>query len=269
MDRPHPVAASIVVSLALGALLVPQGLAQTGASSPARELALGDSLRAAYETDAAIQTYRRGLGADPRHPTLLRKAALALSQRAEELPGEEGDGPFHEEGVRLARRAMEVAPDDARAHATLAVVLGRYADWTARQRRLMAAATVVNLGRQAHHHAARALELDPDDWMAHAFLGAMHRRLVTVPMIVRQVAKAFLRWPDVSLDRSRAHLVKSVREEPNEITTRIELARTYLEMGRRADARRELDAALAIEPKDRLDKLEQNRQARRLRAGLY
>lgn len=264
MGKLRPVMASVVLS----ALFVPLALAQTGATSSPRAVTLGDSLLAAFETDAAIGAYRGGLEADPDHPTLLRRAALALSQRAEELAEEEGGGPFHEQATRLARRAVEVDPGSARAHAILAVALGRQADWTARERRLAAAATVVNLGSQARHHAARALELDPDDWVAHAFLGVMHRRLATVPPIARRAAQAFLRWPDVSLKRGEAHLVKAVREEPDEVTPRIELARTYLAMGREADARRQLEVVLAIEPGNRLDELEQERWARRLRAGL-
>ncbi len=257
---------------ALAATTALVGLLATGAPAGAQNVSepetRGDSLMRAFDTPAAIEAYRRGLDADPDHPTLLRKAALALSQRAEELAEEEGGGPLHEEATRLARSAVEVDPGDARAHAILAVALGRQADWTARERRLAAAATVVNLGSQARHHAARALELDPDDWVAHAFLGVMHRRLATVPPIARRAAQAFLRWPDVSLQRGAAHLVKAVREEPNEVTTRIELARAFLAMGREADARRQLEVALAIEPRNRLDELEQERWGSRLRAGL-
>lgn len=254
--------------LVLSALLAPAAFAQAGETEAGSAIALGDGRLQAFDTPGAIAAYEAGLARHPDHPGLLRKASLAVSNLAQEDPGRDGNGPLHEKAVRLARRAVKEAPGDARAHAVLAVTLGRYADWLAHERRLAAAATVARLGQEAYRHADRALRIDPDDWVAHAFLGAMHRRLATVPALVRHVARAFLEWPDVSLERSEAHLVKSIREEPDEVTTRIELARTYLEMGREPEARRQLEAALAIQPKDRLDRLEQLRQAPRLRAEL-
>lgn len=256
-----------LLGLAVAVLLASEAIAQTR-TPPERALATGDSLRAAFRTAAAIEAYEAGLADVPDHPLLLRQASLAVSSLAQETPGREGDGPLHEKAVGFARRAVKVAPRDARAHSVLAVALGRYADWLAHERRLASAATVARLGEEAFRHADRALEIDPDDWMAHAFLGSMHRRLATVPAVVRHVARAFLEWPDVSLERSEVHLVKSIREKPNEVVTRVELARTYQEMGRRADARRQLQAALAIEPNDRLDWLEQRRLARGSREQL-
>lgn len=222
---------------------------------------------AAFDTPAAIDAYEAALGSHPENPELLRKAASALSNRAEETSGREGDGPLHEKAVRLARKAAGEAPRVARAHATLAVVLGRYGDWLGHERRMAAAATVAALGKEAYQHADRALAIDPDDWVAHAFMGAMHRRLSTLPAVVRQVAETFLRWPDVSLEESEVHLVKAVRLEPNEVTLRFQLAQTYLAMERKADGRRQLEAALAARARDRLDQVQQA-EARKLLAEL-
>ncbi|MDX1660264.1 MAG: hypothetical protein R3326_00620 [Gemmatimonadota bacterium] len=189
--------------------------------------------------------------------------ALRLSDRAVEAPGGEGAGSLHARAVGVARSAARQNPGSGRAHSILAVVLGRYADWLAHERRLAAAATVVELGREAHRHALRAIELDREQWIAWAFLGVMHRRLATVPRLVRVVARTFLDWPDVSLEQSERYLARAVRIEPNEVTTRLELARTYLAMGREADARRQLEASLVLEPRDRLDR-DHHAAARRL-----
>jgi hypothetical protein len=51
--------------------------------------------------------------------------------------------------------------------------------------------------------------------------------------------------------------------EPEYITPRVELARTYLELDREVDARRELEAALALPPREEADRI-RHREAREL-----
>jgi Tfp pilus assembly protein PilF len=51
--------------------------------------------------------------------------------------------------------------------------------------------------------------------------------------------------------------------EPDYITPRVELARTYLELDREADARRELETALELPPREEADRIRQ-REAREL-----
>lgn len=246
------VGTTLLLSIALPALAPGQS------SDSERAEAMGDSLMEAFRTKAAIRAYRQGLEADPRKPSLLWKTSLALSNRAVATSGFGGDEALLAEALRLAQRAVQAAPRSARTHAVLAVALGRYGRALGHLYRIEKAGTVVELGRRAHRHATVALGLDPDEYIAHAFLGVYHRRLATLNPIVRTIGETFLGgWPEVSLAESARHLERAAALAPDEVTAHYELGRTYRELGRTRAARRELREAIGLEPKDELDRVEQ------------
>ena len=217
----------------------------------------GDSLMAALDTEAAIAVYRRGISAGPDDPELLWKLSRALSNRTAETPGSEGDRPLHEEAVGFARRAVAAGPDIARTHTTLATVVGRYGRSLAHECRVRCARQVVALGKEAYYSTQRAIQLDPYDPAPFIVLGVYHRELSTVPAVVRILARTFLGgYPPVSLEQSAAYLERAIGLDPADVTAHLELARTYQEMGREAEARSELRAALEAPVRERLDAVE-------------
>lgn len=263
-SRTRPVALLAVLVL-VSALPV---AAQSGSPTVERAIAKGDSSMRSFQTMAAVEAYRRGLESNPDDATLLWKTSLALSNRAEETEGFDGDERLLVESVELARRAVEVAPRSGRAHAVLAVALGRYGRALGHLYRIGKAKEVIDIGRQAHRRAERAVALDPDDFIAHTFLGVFERRLATVNPIVKAVAETFLGgYPDVSVEHSAKYLEKAAALAPEEVTVRYELGKTYLELDREAEARRELEKALSLAPRDQLDRVQQ-REAREILEGL-
>ena len=227
-------------------------------SSPAA----GDSLMAALETTRAIEAYRKALAADGDDPVVLWKTARALSNRTAETPGRQGDRPLHEEAVELARRAVAAGPDIARTHTTLATALGRYGHWLAHECRVRCAGQVVEMGREAYRATRRAIELDPYDPAPFIVLGVYHRDLATVPLVVKVIAKTFLGgYPPVSLEQSASYLERAIRIDAGDVTSHLELARTYAKMGRRDDARAELGKALNAPVRERLDVVQKEEAA--------
>jgi len=234
---------------------------QTG-SAPAA----GDSLMAALETTRAIEAYRQALAADGDDPAVLWKLARALSNRTAETPGRQGDRPLHEEAVELARRAVDAGPEIARTHTTLATALGRYGHWLAHECRVRCAGQVVEMGREAYRATRRAIELDPYDPAPFIVLGVYHRDLATVPLVVKVIAKTFLGgYPPVSLEQSASYLARAIRLDAGDVTSHLELARTYAKMGRREDARAELRKALGAPVRERLDVVQKEEAAEFLR----
>lgn len=251
--------------LKLGALLA-LALPGSTAGQSGAALARGDSLMAALETTRAIEAYRDGLAESPADAVLLWRAARALSNRTAETPGREGDEPLHQEAVELARRAVAAGSHIARTHTTLATALGRYGHWLAHECRIRCAGRIVDMGKEGYRATRHAIELDPYDPAPFIVLGLYHRDLSTVPLVVKVIARTFLGgYPPVSLEASARNLERAIRLEPGDVTAHLELARTYVEMGRRDDARAELRAALAAPTRERLDVVEKE-QARRLLA---
>lgn len=241
------------------------GLAQP--TGPRAWEARGDSLMAALQTVEAVEAYRRGIESGE-EPVLLWKAARALSNRTEETPGRAGDRTLHEEAVGLARRAVAAGPEIARTHTTLATAIGRYGRWLAHECRIRCAGRVIEMGREAYRETRRAIELDPYDPAPFVVLGAYHRELATVPLVVKVVAKTFLGgYPPVSLEQSEHNLRRAIRLDPADVTAHLELARTYEAMGEDDRARAELGAARTAPVRERLDVVLQEEASRRL-AGL-
>lgn len=234
-------AATIVLLVSLAA----RGPAQTPESAVAR----GDRLMAAERTEAAIAAYRDGLAANPDDPVLLWKTARALSNLADETPGEAGDEERLEEAVELARLAVRAGPAISRTHSTLAATLGKLALFRGGKRK-------VELAREVEREARRAAELDARDFVPFTVLGVLEREIATLNPLLRGFAGVlFGGVPDASIERSAALLERATRLAPDYVAPRLELARTYLEMGREAQARREIETALGLEPKERLDRI--------------
>lgn len=249
-----PAVGSTHALLAAAILLVNAAVA-IGQTDPA--VARGDSLMAAFRTDEAVEAYRQGVASGRDDPTLLWKTSRALLNLAEERPGKEGDEALYREAVELARRSVRSAPEAARPHATLAAALGRLALFEGGKRK-------VELAREVRSEAELAARLDPSDFAAFVVLGILERELATLNPFLKAFARTFFgRLPEASEEGSAAHLERAVRLEPGYITPRVELARTYLELDREADARRELEAALALRPQEEADRIRQ-REAREL-----
>lgn len=230
-------------------LAPPSALGQSAGELVAR----GDSLMAAFETRAAIDAFRAGIESHPDDPTLHWKAARALANLADETPGEDGDEERYEASVELARKAVELAPRTARPHATLAAVLGKLALFRGGKRK-------VELAREVKAEAERAVELDPSDFAPFTILGVLDREIATLNAFLKTFASAFFGGlPDASLERSRRLLERAVELAPETITPHLELARTLEEMDEDAAARRHLRTALSLQPRERLDEVQQRR----------
>jgi len=247
---------------------VAAGTASAASLPPDVALARGDSLRRAFDTEAALEAYRAGLARDADAPALLARSAETLVDLSEETPGREGDERRLKRAVDLGRRAAKVAPEDAGSHAAAARALGEYGRFLGHKYRVRKAGEVVDLGREAYGHARRAIDLDPYDPEPFLLFGVWHRDLATLNPVVKFVARTFLpHFPDVSLGQAVGYLRRAVRLAPDDVTARLELARAYHDMDEDEAAREEIERALALAPRSRLDHVQQER-ARSLLAEL-
>jgi tetratricopeptide (TPR) repeat protein len=229
------------------------------AQTPAVASTRGDSLMRAFDTSAAIETYRIELARDSTDVELLWRLARAISNLADEMPGDAGDRARHEEAVALAQRAVQLGPNVARAHATLAGTLGKLAQFQGGRRK-------VELARDVHREAERAVGIDPRDFVGFTILGVWHREVADLNPFLRAFASGlFGGLPDASLDQSRRYLERAVRLDPRAIAPHVELGLTYLALDREDAAHRELGEALALPPGEELDRIHQRRARELLR----
>jgi tetratricopeptide (TPR) repeat protein len=223
-----------------GAALLLVSLSSSALSQPA--LGRADALLAQGDLKGARAGYLEALGAGPARFAALHRLARVESMLAEVVAGEESRD-LVAAAVAHAREAVKVAPDSAAGHLELAVALGRQALKEGPKTRL-------SLSREVKSEVDRALALDPGLGRAWHVLAVWNRKLASLSVLERTVAKTVLGGvpKGATMDNAVAHLQKAVALEPEYVNHRLELGRTLAQLKRTAEARRELERAVALPP---------------------
>lgn len=251
-------------SLALPALILAFTLTpvRSPAAPDAGAMSAGDLAYRRGALGEARTLYLAAHEADPAGYGPLWRLARVESELGEDAGGEE-QRRLVSGAVSRARAAVAAAPESAGGHVWLAVALGRQALKEGPRARLA-------LAREIKSEADRALELDPGNARAHHVLGAWNRKIAGLSVIERMAANAVLGGvpKGASMDNAVSHFEKAIAIEPDYVNHRLELGRTLREMKRWADARRELEQAIALPPTSNPRDPAYQREARALLARL-
>ena len=190
----------------------------------------------------ARASYLEALSASPGRFTVLHRLARVESMLAEDASGEDARR-LVAAAVEHAREAVKTAADSAAGHLELAVALGRQALKEGPK-------TQLSLSREIKSEVDRTLALDPAQGRAWHVLALWNRKLASLNFIERAVAKTVLGGvpKGASMENAVAHLQKAVELEPAYVNHRLELGRTFIQLKRRDEARRELERAVALPP---------------------
>lgn len=232
-------AARALPCLALALLLAPYS---AFAAAPDEALSAGDAAYAHSALAEAHQHYLAALEAEPgRYGTLWRLARVE-SELGEDAAGEE-QRRLVADAVARARSAVKAAPDSALGHVWLAVALGRQALKEGPRARLA-------LSREIKSETDRAIDLDAGNARAWHVRAMWNRKIAGLSAIERMAANAVLGGvpKGASMENAVQDFEKAIALEPAYINHRLELGRTFREMKRWADARRELEKAVALPP---------------------
>ena len=226
----------------LGLLRVGLPLAAQLLLSPASS---ADTLEQTIETGAtayALGRFEHALERHPGHFTTLRWLSRVESDLGEDAKGEEQRRLFAQ-AVEHARAAVAAAPDSARGHLELAVALGRQALREGPRSRLA-------LSREVKAEADRAIALDSQLGGGYHVRGMWNRKIAGLSFWERTSARAVLGGvpKGATMENAVADFQKSIELEPGALTHHLELARTWLELKRKDEARRELEKVLALPP---------------------
>ena len=157
-------------------------------------------------------------------PTLLALARAWFLFAEERARSEDDKIAAYAKARDYAKRATDLAPRSADAHLWYAITLG---SWSQAKGLLRSALDFRELRREVDV----VLRLEPDNIEAHIMAGSIARELPVVLGGDRREAEA--------------HFKTAQRLDPRLTGVRIELAQLYINMGRYAEARRELEAVLA------------------------
>jgi tetratricopeptide (TPR) repeat protein len=227
-------------ALALAALIGAPALGR-GAGSAA-DLEAGAAAYSKGSLDSARAAFDRAVRTDPHDFTALRWLARTESDLGEDASGEQQRNLFGS-SVEHARAAVQLAPDSASGHLELAVSLGRQALREGPRTRLA-------LSREIKAETDRAIAIDPRLGRAYHVRAMWNRKIAGLNFFERTTAHAVLGGvpKGASMDNAVADFQKAIELEPNYVNHHLELGRTYLEMNRKDDARRELQRAVSLPP---------------------
>jgi tetratricopeptide (TPR) repeat protein len=212
------------------ALLILGGLAPAVAQTPTPAETARAMLRQYQDDPARIDRARdlleahvaRGGAADL--PTLLALARAWFLFGEERAKTEADKIAAYARARDYAKRATELAPKDADAHLWYAITLGT---WSQAKGLLRSALALRDLRKEVD----TVLRLDPNNIEAHIMAGSIAREL---PMVLGGDSK-----------EAEAHFKTAHRLDPKLTGVRIELAQLYINVGRYADARQQLQAVLS------------------------
>lgn len=139
-----------------------------------------------------------------------------------------------------AQRAVKADPNNAKAHLSLSIIYGRIAFLESNRRK-------VELSKLIESEAQTAARLDPREVYAWHVLGRWNYELAGFNPILKALAELIYgKFPDCSYEKAVEYFKKAIALEPKSVINHIELGRTYLAMGKKAEAKAELEKGLAL-----------------------
>ena len=210
-------------------------------------VAPGDEAFAAIDYPAAVERYGGALADHPGEPEILWRLARTYVCMAEVE-----EGPARMEHLSraeaCARECIRADSSKGEGHAWLAAALGYIALDAGTSRKL-------ELSRELEAEAHRALAINPGDDAALSILGSFYRALGNVTWVERAVASVFVgSVPSGGYAEAEDALTRAVAIAPGVMRHRYELGILYLDMGRKEDARRMLEAAAALPVRTAIDR---------------
>jgi tetratricopeptide (TPR) repeat protein len=238
--------------------------------SAVEHLALGDSARAALQSEqalrhyqAAIEAFERAVGAqlqqvagvrspDPRYYEAQWKAAREVADVAKQLLGDslkQRRDSLYSLGRTWAEGAIRADSTDANGHFALALVLGRLSRTRGGKER-------VRFAKIIHDEAQRAVQLDPRHDGAYHILGVWNAEVKRLSGITRFFAKTLFGagfMGRASWDSAVVNMERAVALHPQHVYHRLELSGVYLDVDQPAKAIDQLQTIASLPIGDPMD----------------
>lgn len=198
--------------------------------------------------DRAIDLYKKILEVDPKNEAALWKLSRSFRWRGDVAASSKEKLAYYKEGETWAKRAIEVNPQSIGGHLMLGIAYGRIGETQGVMKSLSLVSPIKS-------EMNAVLEKDSANDMAHHVLGVLYRK---VPGLMGG-----------SMKKSIENLEEAVRLNPRGTTHYLELAKSYLEKGKKEEAKASLEKLLNMtDPSDRVQSKIDRAEAQTLLAEL-
>lgn len=210
-------------------------------------IAKGDQFDKQFQPREALEEYLPANKLEPDNVRLLVRIARQYRHLMSDTSSKQEKLRLGNISLEYAGRAATLAPNNADAQLSPAISYGKMLPY-------MGSKDQINASPRIKTAVDRTLKLDPDNDTAWHMLGRWNRVLANVSAVKRVLAKTFFGdLPVTTNEEAEKCLLKAIAINPNRLMHYIELGRVYAEMGRKEEARKVIQKALAMPNKDHDD----------------
>jgi tetratricopeptide (TPR) repeat protein len=226
--------------------------ATAGASAAANDevaalLAQGDAFDAKLDNAHALESYLKAEQLGATDPDTLTHIARQYALLMNDTPADDRQRRLGEKALEYSRRAVAENPAHAKSVLSVAICYGRLV-------RFQDTRTKVEYSRYVKEYAERALKLDPTDSYAWHVLGAWNYELAQMGAFSRAFVKVvYGAMPPASNEEAVRLFRKAVELAPDRVAHHAELGRALAALGRKSEARLELNEALSLPSREKDD----------------
>ena len=212
----------------------------------------GDRHDRRRQTAEAISAYEKANGLSPSNAEVLWRLSKQYCLTASTRTVRSEKAELLQKALGLARDAVQANPRNANAHIAVAICY-------AKQMEISDHKTQIRLSRLIRDESEESLRIDPDLEMGYHMLGRWHYELASLNPLLKGFAKLIYgNLPDGTFESAAENFKKAIELNSHRVMHHELLARTYLAMGNRDFAVKELQKASHIKPLDHDDEESKN-----------
>lgn len=207
----------------------------------------GDACDAKFQCDQALVYYLPAEKLMPNDGALLVKISRQYALRMNDLPKEADKIASGRKALSYAERAVAAAPNECDSHLSVAICLGKLTPYLGNRE-------MIEASRKIKTEADKAVKLNPKNDYAWHLLGRWHQSLANIGGATRLLAGIIYDGlPAASNEQAVECFKKAIALNPKRLVHTVELGRTYAMMGKKAEAKKLLEAGLAMADKEKDD----------------
>jgi len=214
----------------------------------------GDAADARLDNARALELYLQAEKQGANDAETLYRIARQYALTMDVPPTEDAQRLLGEKALSYAKRAIAADPTNAKAQLSAAICYGRLVSHVPTR-------TKVEYSRLIKQYADVALKLDPTDSYAWHVLGAWNYEMAQMGTVTRAIVKVvYGAIPSASNAEAVRLFTRAAELAPQRVSHHVELGRALAALGKKDQARAELQKALAL-PNQEKDDPESKRRA--------
>jgi tetratricopeptide (TPR) repeat protein len=229
-------------------------------AGPADELIKrGDAYDQKQQTQPALDAFLAAEKLEPDNAALEVRISKQYGDLMNDLPNAAQQKTSINSALEHARKAVQLDGDSSDAHLSVAICLGK-------STKFMGSKEKIGTSTAIKTEAEKALKLNPKSDYAYHMLGRWHQELAGIGGTERLIAKVvYGTIPPASYDEALKDFQKAIDLRSDRLIHQVEYGRTLAMMGRKAEARIEIQKGLAMPSRDKDDAETKRRGAETLK----